>query len=136
MSAELRRILSRDGLLLLALPVAGTLRELKESWAAVDQQVHVNALLPAPHWLQQLEKHGLACLDAQTVTITEHYPSLAAIGRMLKLTGAHHVSDRPATGLLSPRRRRALEQVYEMRREDKGLPLTWQVLFVLARKLV
>ena len=133
-SAEICRILSREGLLLLALPVAGTLRELKETWAEVDQQVHVNALLPAPYWLQQLEKHGLACLDAQTVTITEHYPSLAAIGRMLKLTGAHHVSDRPGAGLLSPRRRRALEQAYEMRREDKGLPLTWQVLFVLARK--
>jgi hypothetical protein len=36
---------------------------------------------------------------------------------------------------LSPRRRRALEQAYEMKRDDKGLPLTWQVLFVLARKL-
>src|SRR5690606_84329 len=115
--------------------VAGTLRELKESWATVDQQVHVNPLLPAPHWMQQLEMHGLACVDAQAVTITEHYPSLAAIGRMLKLTGAHHVSDRQSTGLLSPRRRRALEQAYEMHRTDKGLPLTWQVLFVVARKI-
>jgi malonyl-CoA O-methyltransferase len=133
--AEISRVLQTDGLLLMALPVAGTLRELKESWAEVDQQVHVNALLAAPEWLQQLEHHRLACVDAQTITITEHYPSLAAIGRMLKLTGAHHVSGRQSAGLLSPRRRRALEQAYEMKRDDKGLPLTWQVLFVLARKL-
>ena len=133
-SAEISRVLRIDGLLLLALPVAGTLRELKESWAAVDQQMHVNTLLAAPQWLQQLEQHGLACVDAQTLTITEHYPSLTAIGKMLKLTGAHHVSGRQATGLLSPRRRRALEQAYEMKRDDKGLPLTWQVLFVIARK--
>jgi malonyl-CoA O-methyltransferase len=132
--SEVSRMLSPEGLLLLALPVAGTLRELKESWEAVDQQVHVNALLAAPQWLQQLEQQGLACIDAQTITVTEHYPSLAAIGRMLKLTGAHHVSGRQHTGLLAPRRRRALEQAYEMKREARGLPLTWQVLFVLARK--
>jgi malonyl-CoA O-methyltransferase len=134
-SREISRVLSVDGVLMLALPVAGTLRELKDSWAEVDQQVHVNALLPAPEWLQQLEQQGLACVDAQTLTVTEHYPSLAAIGRMLKLTGAHHVSGRGQAGLLSPRRRRALEQAYEMKRQDKGLPLTWQVLFVLARKV-
>lgn len=133
--AEIGRVLRTDGLLLLALPVAGTLRELKESWAEVDQQVHVNTLLAAPEWLQQLERHRLACVDAQTITITEHYPSLTAIGRMLKLTGAHHVSGRQSAGLLSPRRRRALEQAYEMKRDSNGLPLTWQVLFVLARKL-
>lgn len=134
-SAEISRVLRTEGLLLMALPVVGTLRELKESWAQVDQQMHVNALLAAPEWLQQLEHHQLACVDAQVITITEHYSSLAAIGRMLKLTGAHHVSGRQAAGLLSPRRRRALEQAYEMKRDDKGLPLTWQVLFVVARKL-
>lgn len=133
--AEVSRVLRTDGLLLMALPVAGTLRELKESWAEVDQQVHVNTLLAAPEWLQQLERHRLACVDAHTITITEHYPSLTAIGRMLKLTGAHHVSGRQSAGLFSPRRRRALEQAYEMKRGDKGLPLTWQVLFVLGRKL-
>ncbi len=133
--AEIGRVLRTDGLLLMALPVAGTLRELKESWAEVDRQVHVNTLLAAPEWLQQLERHRLACIDAQTITVTEHYPSLTAIGRMLKLTGAHHVSGRQSAGLLSPRRRRALEQAYEIKRDDKGLPLTWQVLFVLARKI-
>jgi len=132
---EMNRVLRADGLLLMALPVAGTLRELKESWEQVDQQAHVNPLLAAPQWLQQLEQHRLACIDAQTVTVTEHYPSLTAIGRMLKLTGAHHVTGRQSAGLLSPRRRRALEQAYEMKREGKGLPLTWQVLFVVARKL-
>lgn len=133
--AETARVLGKDGLLLMALPVAGTLRELKESWAQVDQQMHVNTLLAAPLWLQQLERHRLACIDAQTLTVTEHYPSVAAIGRMLKLTGAHHVTGRQSAGLLSPRRRRALEQAYEMKREEKGLPVTWQVLFVVARKL-
>ena len=97
--------------------------------------MHVYRRLAAPLWLQQLERHRLACIDAQTLTVTEHYPSVAAIGRMLKLTGAHHVTGRQSAGLLSPRRRRALEQAYEMKREEKGLPVTWQVLFVVARKL-
>ncbi|MCC1498142.1 methyltransferase domain-containing protein [Alcanivorax sp. 1008] len=134
-TAEIGRVLRLGGTLMMALPVTGTLRELKDSWAQVDEQVHVNTLLGAPQWLQQLERHQLACIDAQTITVTEHYPSLAAIGRMLKLTGAHHVSGRQSAGLLSPRRRRALEQAYEMKRDDKGLPLTWQVLFVVARKV-
>ncbi|MFN3712466.1 MAG: methyltransferase domain-containing protein [Alcanivoracaceae bacterium] len=133
-SAEMARVLSPQGWLVMAVPVAGTLKELQDSWAAVDEARHVNRLAPAPEWLQALAQHELHVVDAQTIAVTEHYPSLAAIGRMLKLTGAHHVSGRQTAGLLSPRRRRALEQAYEMKRNEKGLPLTWQVLFVVARK--
>lgn len=131
---EIYRVLRPGGWLVAALPVAGTLRELKESWAAVDDATHVNPLVAAPQWLQALADSGLPCVDSQVVTLMEHYPSLAAVARMLKLTGAHHVSGRQSTGLMPPRRRRALEQAYEMKRVEKGLPLTWQVLFVSVQK--
>lgn len=132
--AEVSRVLRPGGTLLMALPVAGTLTELRQSWAEVDDDVHVNPLLPSPLWLQALVSAGLYSEEAQTLTITEHYPSVAAIGRMLKMTGAHHVPERRTQGLMSPKKRRALERSYEMKRDHKGLPLTWQVLFVMAKK--
>lgn len=133
--AEIQRVLRPGGQLLLALPVSGTLRELQASWAAVDQRRHVNTLAAAPEWLAALNAAQLAVIDADTLIITEHYRSLAAIIRMLKLTGAHHVRDRQAAGLTTPQQRRQLEQAYEQQRVAAGLPLTWQVLFVLAEKV-
>ena len=44
--AEIRRILSADGQVLISTLVPGTLRELEESWSAVDGDVHVNRFLP------------------------------------------------------------------------------------------
>lgn len=131
---EISRLLRPGGWLVMALPVTGTLRELKQSWAAVDAQPHVNTLSAAPQWLAELRQQRLAVVDAETLTITEHYPSLRAIAKMLKLTGAHHVSDRVNSGLMTVHKRRQLEQAYEMQRQERGLPVTWQVLFVAAQQ--
>lgn len=129
---EIGRVLRPGGRALLALPVAGSLRELKEAWAEVDDGRHVNALAAERDWLAAVPS-GLAVQDRHTLTITEHHADLKAIHRMLRGSGAHRVQG--ARGGLGGRARlRRLTAAYERRRQPEGLPLTWQVLFLTLEK--
>lgn len=130
----LARTLAPGGILAVGLPVAGSLAELQASWAEVDAEAHVNALTGSAQWWQALQATGLTVLSWQEQALYRYHDDVQAIARMLKNTGAHQV-DRPgATGLTGRRRYRALVQAYERRRTALGLPLTWQVLYMVARK--
>jgi malonyl-CoA O-methyltransferase len=134
LSIELNRVLAPGGTLAFSVPVAGTLSELEQSWQAVDNEQHVNRLQEPGEWQAALFRAGLKYQQAHCTTVREHYPDLRAVGSMLKFTGAHRVDrDRPA-GLTSPRKLKQLVQAYEQFREPEGLPVTWQVLYVVVEK--
>lgn len=130
---EVGRVLVAGGQAVLAMPVAGSLRELKEAWAAVDDARHVNELASDRDWLGAIPR-GVAVRHSQLLAFTEHYPDLAAIHHMLKGSGAHHVRG-GSTALTGPGRLRTLTRAYEARRQAEGLPLSWQVLFLVLEKL-
>lgn len=130
---EVTRVLAPGGMLALSVPLAGTLQELKQSWARVDDGDHVNALATLPAWCGAAEAAGLALIHTQALTLTEHYADVRAVARGLKETGANVVRGR-RRGLVSPARFRAMEAAYETLREARGLPLTWQTGFLLMEK--
>ena len=128
-SAELARVLMPGGTLLLTVPLAGSLHELTESWAAADHHPHVNRL-PAEHdWRRALAGAGLAIEHWQRLTFTEHYPDVKSLVRAFKASGVDHLQNGRA-GLTGKNAWRAMAQAYEQRRQPAGLPLTWEVLFV------
>ena len=104
-----------------------------ESWAEVDDRPHTRALPTTEHWLRELAEQDFV-VQVRRQVIREHYPDLAAVVRMLRGTGAHHVERGPDTGLTGRRRLAALQQAYERRREAQGLPVTWQVMSVIGCK--
>lgn len=129
---EMARVLAPTGRLLLALPLAGSLRELDESWRGVNQRPHVNALPSAEAWTGAAQAAGFVDLQPQVLTMVEHYPTVTQIARRLKATGADHVSG--ASGLTGKNAWQAMVAAYEEKRTAQGLPLTWQVLFLDAEK--
>lgn len=132
--AQLARALRLGGVLAVSVPVAGSLHELQASWAEVDKGVHVNELAAPETWRQAMQTAGLGIRAWQPETRPRYYPDVKAIARMLRNTGAHRV-DRPVeTGLTGRRRFRQLVDAYERRRNESGLPLTWQVLHMVAEK--
>ena len=129
--AELARVLMPGGSLLLAVPLAGSLHEMTESWAAADRRPHVNRLPAEDDWRRALGGAGLTLQHGQRLAFTEHYPDVKSLVRAFKATGVDHIQG-GGTGLTGKGAWRAMSDAYEARRQPAGLPLTWQVLFVHA----
>lgn len=128
--AEIARVLAPGAEALVAVPVAGTLREFSQSWQQVDQGKHFNALPTADDWQAAAAHAGLVLLHQQRLHMVEHYADVRAVATMLKATGAWHVQRSEAPGLMTPRRYAALVSAYEQVRVPQGLPVSWQVAFM------
>lgn len=129
--AELARVLMPGGSLLLAVPLAGSLYEMTESWAAADRRAHVNRLPAESDWRAALSGAGLVTAQWRRLAFTEYYPDVKTLVRAFKATGVGHIQGGGA-GLTGKNAWRAMGAAYESRRQPAGLPLTWQVLFVEA----
>lgn len=130
--AEVHRVLAPGGRLLLAVPLAGSLQELNQSWQAVNHRPHVNALPSLKDWQEAALQAGFADAQLQQQVMVEYYDSVKHIARRLKATGADHVSG--ASGLTGKHAWQAMVAEYESKRTGQGLPLTWNVLFLEAEK--
>ena len=106
-----------------------TLRELRQSWAAVDQRQHVNHFLP-PSSLQAAAAgvRGIALrLDSERYCM--HYRRVADLLAELKALGAHNMNrDRPA-GLTSRKALHGMLQAYEAWQVEGLLPASYDVIF-------
>ena len=133
--AEAARVLVPNGHLLLAVPLAGSLHELRDSWAAADgaRRPRLNRLPAEADWRRALKGAGLFPQQWRRMAFTEHYPDVRTLVRAFKATGVDHVQG-GSTGLTGKAAWRALCDAYEARRQPAGLPLTWDVLFVEAIK--
>lgn len=125
---ELWRVLKPGGRLLLSTLGPATLHELRQAWAGVDQDPHVNEFIPLPHLL--------ACADGFRVSRTEqecrvlYYQALLSLMQELKALGAHNLNPRQRRGLSGRAVLSRLEQGYEAFRHADGLPATYDVQYI------
>lgn len=134
LAAEIVRVMAPGAVFAFCLPVAGTLVELRQSWAAVDDVPHVNRFHRSDEWMAALQSAGLQIDTAHNSLVREHYPDVRAIAAMLRATGAHYVRRPAPAGLTGRRRYAAFQSAYEQLRTDQGLPLSWQILYAVLRK--
>ncbi|HEY8568391.1 malonyl-ACP O-methyltransferase BioC [Microbulbifer sp.] len=127
--AEIRRVMAPGANALISTLVPGTLRELESSWAAVDDNVHVNRFLPAEEWQRACEHNRLDCAVTTEQRVL-HFDSIKTLMRELKSIGAHNVNRDAGKGLLSREKLRKLTEAYEQQRSEAGLPATYQVLYL------
>jgi len=132
--AELSRVLKAGAVAIVTIPVAGTLLELAQAFQAIDNAPHINAFM-TPHTIMGYhELAGLRCLRFTQETITEYYPDTIALMRSLQAIGATNAHAKRRRGLMTPRQFARLEQGYAKYRTSRGLPATWQVLFMVLKK--
>jgi malonyl-CoA O-methyltransferase len=126
---ELARVLKPDGRCLFTTLGPETLRELRLSWAAVDQRQHVNKFLPPGDLLTAAAGVRGIDLTLESERYCMHYRRVADLLAELKALGAHNMNrDRPA-GLTSRRALQGMVQAYEAWRAEGLLPATYDVIF-------
>jgi len=132
---EIKRALKPGGLLHLTSMGEHTLHELKQAWAGIDDQPHVNQFVPAAHIADLAMRLGYEDVIADSEFITLTYANVVDVMRDLKNIGAHNVDHNRPKGLMSSSVIKQLNQHYEEFRTDDGLyPATYELVYLRARK--
>jgi malonyl-CoA O-methyltransferase len=127
--AEFRRVLKPGGLLMFTTFGPDTLKELRQSWASVDQQGHVSSFLDMHDIGDTLLSAGMAepVMDVEHFTLT--YPDVVSIVRDLKDIGATNALQQRTRGLTGKQAYKAMQQAYESLRVNGTLPASYEVIY-------
>ena len=132
--SEAQRVLKPGGVLAFASLCVGTLSELRDSWKAVDGQVHVNRFREFSAYQQLCAGSGLQVKSLHTQPHVLHYPQVRQLTHELKALGAHNLNPGRPEGLTGRARVQGLIAAYEQFRQPLGLPATYQVVYGILEK--
>lgn len=131
--ANLRRVLKPGGLLLLSTFGLDTLKELRQAWAAVDEQPHVGRFTDVQRLGSALTRAGFSEPVLDTDWLTSSYTHPRDLMAELKGIGAANAAGQRQRGLTGRGRMRAMLQAYEASRlADGRYPATWEVVYASA----
>lgn len=133
--AQAYKTLKPNGYLLLSTLADGTLAELKQAWAQVDDAQHVNDFETPDHLEQAIDESGFHVIRISSETQFDYYDDIRGLTDSLKRIGAHNMTQGRSKTLTSPRQVKAFKQAMESHREEHGLPASYQVFTCLLRKI-
>lgn len=131
--AEFKRILKPEGLLMFSTFGPDTLKELRQSWDAADENtdksVHVNDFIDMHDIGDALlrAKFSDPVMDVENFTLT--YPDAYQLMRELKTLGAHNVAAQRRHSLTGKTRLQNMLAAYENFRANGILPATYEVVY-------
>lgn len=130
---EAQRVLKPGGLFAFATLGPHTMHELKAAWQKVDPFVHVNQFSSKQHVIDQCEPF-FDIESIQQQQVIQQHPSLSALLKELKAIGATNVNSGRRPGLGGRERLKQLEAAYRSGCDLDHLPLTYDLIWVIARK--
>lgn len=127
--SEFRRVLRPGGFVLFSSFGPDTLKELRASWAEVDNEKHVHDFIDMHDIGDAMLRAGLSqpVMDVETITLT--YNDAYALMRELKEIGAHNIAQTRSRHLTSKSRLQAVVKAYEQFRVDGVLPASYEVVY-------
>lgn len=131
--AELYRVLTSHGQVLVSTLLAGSMPELGQAWQQVDGRSHHNHYPKLEAVLDYCEVAGFAVQQAQQRTMTIHFDSVKAAVYSLKKVGASLVTD--GAGVISPSKWKTFEAAYAAQATEQGIPLSYEVAFIQLMKV-
>jgi len=133
---EAKRVLKPGGLFVFSTFGPDTLKELRSSWASVDNTDHVNQFIDMHDIGDALLFDGFAepVMEAEVLTVT--YNSVDEIMHDLKAIGANVTARRSRTGLGGKAALQNLRQNYEQFRRNNLLPASYEIIYGHAWKPV
>ena len=126
---EFRRVLKPGGLLMFTTLGPETLNELRASWAAVSDKIHVNHFADMHDIGDALYNVQVENPVMDNETIVLNYQSIKQILIELKAVGAHNQNTGREKALTGKNRLQAMYKAYEQFRTAQGYPVTYEVLY-------
>lgn len=127
---EFQRVLKPGGLLLFTTFGPDTLKELRQAWRSVDDNIHVNSFIDMHDIGDAMVRSKLSdpVMDTERLTLT--YQDGMAVMRDLKAMGAHNVAAGRNHALTGKQRLHQMLTAYEQFRNSDGrLPATYEVVY-------
>lgn len=126
---EFNRVLQPQGWLLFSTLSVNTFIELKQAWATLDDQQHLQRFLSETALHTSLMDNNFSNPMLRREVITVYGKTLSELLHSLKAVGANAVPQQ-RTALLGKRTYAALQDAYEIYRTSAGLlPLTYEVIY-------
>lgn len=126
---EFKRVLKPGGVLMFATFGPDTLMELRNSWAKVDADGHVNQFADMHDVGDALQRCQFAdpVMDREMLTLT--YSKVTDLMRDLKAIGANTPSTGRRRGLMTAKTLSAVESAYEQYRQNSVLPASYEIVY-------
>lgn len=131
---EALRVLKPAGRLAVASLASETFVELRFAFSAVDDHTHVLHFLSAEEYISILAQAGFTNIRMSRDPIRVYAPDLPTHIARIRSLGASQLGRQRRHGLLGRRAWHTLLAAYETLRERKGLPLTYDALYLFATK--
>ncbi|MGB0495740.1 MAG: malonyl-ACP O-methyltransferase BioC [Kangiellaceae bacterium] len=127
---ELNRVLKPGGILIFSSMGEETLTELKQSWATIDQRIHVNHFFDMKQVGDQVFSSNFENTVMDRDIITMSYQTMIGLMKDLKAIGANNINTERPKGLMGKTKFKQVEIEYEkFRWEDGQLPATYEVIY-------
>lgn len=133
--SELHRVLIPDGRCLITTFGPMTLQELRHSFSGVDTLPHVSEFAPIESMQKWAEEVGFVVENASAEFRCHYYKDVKELMNSMRVIGATNKLGERRKTLTGKNRFRIMEQVYREHYEsDRGIPASWEVLYLLLRK--
>ncbi len=128
---EILRVLRTGGLLSFTTVGPDTLKELRDAWSKVDNEVHIHDFMDMHVIGDMLIRQGFGApvLDVDRYTLT--YPDIHTLVHDLKRLGATNASTHRPKAVPDRNILKKLEMVY-VTQDDGKLPLTYEIIYAHA----
>ncbi len=130
--AEIARVLKPGGLLLASTFGPLTLQELRGAWASADRAPHVSQFPDLPDLGSALSGAGFQEPVLDLEQEVRHYADALSLQRELQALGARNADRSRRRTLTGKSRWRAMTTQYESLRSARGLPATWELIYMAA----
>jgi len=127
--AQIKNTLTKQGLFLFATLGPDTLKELRSSWAEVDDAVHVHTFIDMHDGGDALIRTGFVepVMDVEHITLM--YEDCFSLMKDLKTLGASNADDDRSRGLTGKNKIKSLESAFDKHRIEGRLPLTYEIVY-------
>jgi len=127
---EFARILTPEGTVLFSTLGPDTLKELRYSWANVDDAKHVNTFIDMHNVGDAMMSSGLRNVVTDVEWHEYVYAEVQDLMKEIKAVGAHNVSENRPQSLMGKRKFKTMLATYETFRLPEGvLPATYEVIY-------